>query len=137
MLPNLSVIGSLAVLDAEYVKGQYTGLQPPNAPEFGLSLFANYQVVQGPLAGLGVGGGVVHKDGLRTFAQFSNNFEFDFGGFTEIDAKVTYDLEDWTFALSATNLANTKYYTTAFNRLFNGVHVNPARAVKFKVTRSF
>lgn len=137
VLPNLNVIGSVAVLDAEFVEGQFTGLQPPNAPEFGLSLFANYLVTTGPLAGFGVGGGIVHKDGLRTFAQFSNNFEFDFGAFTEVDAQISYDLEDWSFVLSGTNLTNEKYYTTAFTRLFNGVHVNPERAVIFRVSRFF
>ncbi|PEQ11947.1 hypothetical protein B2G71_14285 [Novosphingobium sp. PC22D] len=133
---------STAYLDAEFEDGSFEGYRPNNAPKFGLSIFSTYQLLSGPLQGLGVGGGVVHKSGRKTFGSdltYTNGDypEYDFGAFTEVDTRIFYDTDDWRFQLSATNLFNEKYYTPVFNSFTFGIQVNPARTIRASVRKRF
>ena len=133
LLPNWNIFGSAAYLDAEFIEGQFIGLTPANAPEFGLSLFTGYQFDEGALEGFGVGGGIVYKSNLRVFDGeggliVGDSFAtYDFGSIFELDARVYYEQDNWEVDLSATNLTNTKYYSAARNILSFGIAVNPPR----------
>jgi iron complex outermembrane recepter protein len=142
LLPELSLYLSMAYLDAEFVDGDFAGLSPENAPRFGISAFGSYEILEGPMIGLGFGLGVVHKQDRKTFDQdwtqqnSGQPVVFDFGDFTEVDARVFYARGPWDYALSVTNVLNEKYYSPSFPQLDFGVHVNPARTASFSVTYS-
>lgn len=134
LTPALNVYASVAWLDAEFSEGLYKGLQPANAPEFGVSVFANYEILDGPAKGLGFGLGVVHKSGRETFDDVWTEIAgepvtFDFGDFTEVDASIFYERGRWAFTLSGTNVFDEKYYSPAFTRLDMAANVNPPRTV--------
>jgi len=136
-----NVYGSFAVLDAKF-SGEFEGLQPVNAPRFGASLFTSYEFQEGALRGFGIGGGVVHKHGRKTFddnrfAFFEGPRVFDFGDFTEVDLRLFYTLDRWRLQLSGTNLTNAKYYSPTFNTFAYALQVNPAPAVVASVAYSF
>jgi iron complex outermembrane receptor protein len=142
VLPQLSVNASLAWLDAEFVEGEATGGRPPNAPKFGLSLYGTYEVLGGALKGLGYGLGVVHKRGFEGFdygwtADVGRPVTFDFGDFTEVDARVFYGIGRWSYSLSATNLLDERYYAQDRASLSLGTHVNPPRAIRARVEYRF
>jgi len=142
VLPELSLYASLAYLKAEFTEGEFKGLQPPNAPRFGASVFGTYEILDGGLKGLGFGLGVVHKSGLETFDDDKTRaagvpITFDFGSFTEVDARVFYGWERWRFAVSATNLFNEKYYSPTFTDLDYAIHVNRPTTVRASVRYKF
>ncbi len=134
-----NVYASTAVLDAEFDKGEFEGLRPVNAPRFGLSLFTSYEFQGGSLKGFGFGGGIVHKQGRKTFDDdrfglFGSPQTFDFGDFTELDLRVFYDAKRWRLELAGTNLTNEKYYSPTFNTFEYALQVNPARAGQLEFT---
>lgn len=142
LTPELSFYGSIAYLDAEFTEGEFKGLQPPNAPRFGVSAFGTYEILDGGLKGLGFGLGVVHKSGLETFDDDKTRaagvpVTFDFGSFTEVDARVFYGWERWTFTVSATNLFNEKYYSPTFTDLDYAIHVNRPTTVRASARYKF
>lgn len=136
-----NVYGSFAVMKAKF-SGEFEGLQPVNAPRFGASLFTSYEFQEGALRGFGIGGGVVHKHGRRTFDDnrfgfFEGPRVFDFGDFTEVDLRLFYTLDHWRLQLSGTNVTNEKYYSPTFNTFAYALQVNPATAVVASVAYSF
>jgi iron complex outermembrane receptor protein len=148
LTPAWNVFASAAYLDAEYADGEFNGLRPVNAPEFGLSVFSSYEILGGPLEGLGFGLGAVHKSGRTAFDSFLTRtvsnalgrvvpIEYDFGSFTEVDARVFYGWDRWRVRLSVTNLLSERYYSTTRNFLDSGVHVNPPTAVHAALSYSF
>lgn len=141
VVPGWEVFGSMGWMDAEYIEGQYRGLQPENAPEFGLSLFTSYEMQSGALRGFGIGGGVVHKRGLKTFFTQRNLarqfIQYDFGDTTEVDLRLFRNFTHWRTQLSVTNLLDEKYYSATLNSLALGVNVNPGRAVIGQVSYQF
>jgi TonB-dependent siderophore receptor len=142
LLPELSLYLSVAYLDAEFIDGDFAGLPPENAPRFGISAFGSYEILEGPMAGLGFGLGVVHKQDRETFDEgwtrdSGQPVVFNFGDFTEVDARVFYTRGPWDYALSVSNLLDEKYYSPTFTELDFAVHVNPARTASFAVTYSF
>jgi iron complex outermembrane receptor protein len=142
VLPQLSVYASAAYLDAEFSSGEFAGLRPANAPEWGLSVFASYEILSGALRGLGFGLGDVYKSGRESFDEgwtsaAGRPVTFDFGAFNEVDGRVFYNRGRWSFSLSGTNLLNEKYYSPAFNELYYAVHVNPPRTLRARVSVEF
>lgn len=137
--PGWEIYGSIAKLDAEFVDGQYEGFQSANAPDFGLSLFGSYQVQAGTLKGLGVGAGVVHKSGMKTFDAngYDVPVEFDLGGFTEVDLRLFYDRARWRYEVAATNLFDTTYFSPYSEAMWFGLQVNPPRQVTGRVSYRF
>lgn len=140
LLQGLNVFVSLAAMDPKYEGGRFDGLQSANGAKFGASAFATYELPYGLLRGLGFGAGVVHKSRREFFGSDRRYADgrfavFDFGSFTELDARVFYDAGQWRIQLGGTNLTNEKYYSPPRDVLGFGVHVNPPRAWNFKVTR--
>ena len=139
---EINLFASLAWLDAEFSEGEFKGLQPPNAPKLGASVYGTYEVLEGGLKGLGFSLGVVHKEGLKTFDDGLTSaagvpVTFDFGDFTEVDARVFYGRERWTVSLSGTNLFDEKYYSPSFTSFTRGTHVNPPRMVRASLRYNF
>ena len=142
LLPQLSINLSMARLDSEYLNGPLEGLQAANAPKFGLTVFGTYEILEGTLQGLGFGLGAVHKRGNKGFDAYwteamGRPITFDFGDYTEVDARVFYDTGPWKFTLSATNILNEKYYSQTFEELWWSTNVNPPATLRARVAYRF
>jgi iron complex outermembrane receptor protein len=142
ILPQLSIHASAAYLDAEFTEGAAKGGQPPNAPKVGLSVFGTYEILGGDLKGLGFGLGVVHKRGLEGFdfgwtEDAGRPVTFDFGDFTEVDARAFYETGRWTFSVSGTNLFDETYYSQDRTSLTLATLVNPGRAWRARIGYKF
>ena len=142
LTPEISIFASFAWLDAEYIEGHFKGLQPNNAPRFGASVYGSYEFLEGAVKGLGFGLGVVHKSGRESFdltwvpPLTREPVTFDFGDFTEVDARVFYTRGNWELSLSGTNLFNEKYYSPSFDQLDFATHINPPRAITGRISWS-
>jgi iron complex outermembrane receptor protein len=142
LMPQLSVNASLAFLDSEFLDGDLRGVQAVNAPKFGITVFGTYEILDGNLRGLGFGLGLVHKRGLKGFdagwtEDSGTPVTFDFGDYTEVDARVFYDIGRWSFVLSGTNILNEKYYSQSFEELWWSTNVNPPATIRGRVTYKF
>ena len=141
-LPGWNTFLSAAYVDSKFTAGEFKGLQPSNAPKFGLSVFSSYEFKAGPLNGFGIGAGVVHKGGRESFAsdlRYSDGgiVVTDFGGYTEVDARLFYRVECWKFDASVTNVFNEKYYSPVRNDGTYGINVNPPRTFMLSIERTF
>jgi TonB-dependent siderophore receptor len=142
LMPQLSVNASMAFLDSEFLDGDLRGLQAVNAPRFGLTVFGTYEILDGSLKGLGFGLGVVHKRDIKGFdagwtEDSGTPVTFDFGDYTELDARVFYDIGRWKFLLSATNILDEQYYSQTFEELWWSTNVNPPATIRGRVTYKF
>lgn len=108
LLPGLNVIGSYSLLDTEITKSNRageTGKQLDSIPKHAASLWADYSVQDGDLAGFGLGAGLRYNG--PSYAGNTNAFEVP--SFTLFDAMLRYDYENWRFALNASNLFDKHY----------------------------
>lgn len=109
---NLSLVGSLTLLDAETRQTtvvQEQGKTPSQVAERMASLWATY-AFQGPLAGLKVGAGARY-----TGESYGDNRETDalrVPSYSLYDAMLSYQLSDVTLQLNANNLGDKEYVAT-------------------------
>ena len=138
VMQGWNVFGSLATIDNEFVEGEFKGFPSFLAPRFGASFYTSYEFQHGPWAGFGFGGGMVYKlrGQVRQFDDPGHGLYFDrlFGDIFEMDARVFYNRNNWTFQLSALNLLDTKYYSPVYNTFLSSVSVNPPRTIFGKVS---
>lgn len=106
---NLSVVASYAYQDVKNVKAgdDSRGKWPVDIPRPRqmASLWADWTWHNGPLAGLGVGGGVRYQSAAAGAADNSLRVP----GYTLYDAALHYTTEHWRFALNVTNLFNRSH----------------------------
>lgn len=140
VVPGWSVYTSVAWMKSEFTEGELKGIKTVNAPRFGLSLFTSYEIQDGPLQGLGVGGGVVHKHDLTTSDIFSYGARTPISllpDFTEVDLRVFYTHQNWQYEVAVSNLFNEEYASAAFSQLLLGFQENPPRQVLGSVRYRF
>lgn len=134
------VYWSVAWLDAQYADSDFgggttapAGSRPVNTPRLASSLYANYAVLSGPLEGLGVGVGWVYKD---IYAGWGRVFDggdeaggivAHLGNISEVDLRLHYEVENWQYYLSVTDLTDDRYYSPVRADYRWGVSVNPGR----------
>jgi iron complex outermembrane receptor protein len=117
---NLDIIGAYTNQRATIADDQNAGVignNMPNVPEEMASLWAMYTWHDGPLAGLGLGGGVRYVG--STFADDANDVAV--GSYTLFDAAVSYDvgrlipdLDGLHLQLNVTNLFNEYYVNSCY-----------------------
>ena len=137
--PAVNVFAGASYQNSEYVAGPSDGFRSATAPRLGLTLYGTYEVLGGPWQGFGVGAGVVHK-GDRKGSDVSYNFRdpgtgrpylFDYGSYTEVDARLFFNRDRWGVYAAATNLLDERYYEIgAGDLLWVGQHVNPGRMLR-------
>ncbi len=107
--PNLSLIASYAYQDVKNMKANDASLNnwPVDIPRPRqmASLWADWTWHTGPLAGLGLGGGIRYQSASAGAADNS----LTVSSYTLFDAGVHYDMRHWRFAVNATNLFNRHY----------------------------
>lgn len=106
------------------------GNRPFRVPEHIASLWLDYQVQGGPLAGLGVGGGVRYVG--STYGDRGNSFEVP--SYTVFDALLRYDLryldsnlDGLKLSLNASNLFDKEYIAACFS--LDGCQFGQARTL--------
>lgn len=100
---GLTLIGSYALLDAEVTKSNdgTEGRTPVYQPRHMASLWGDYAVRAGSLAGFGVGLGVRYFG--ETYGDAMNTFKVP--SYTVVDAALRYDLGQLSRKLTGTNVA--------------------------------
>jgi iron complex outermembrane receptor protein len=104
---NLNLTAAYAYTDARVTGSTDAdlGKRPPQVPQHMASLWADYTIREGALNGLGFGGGVRYVG--SSAGDFLNTFEAP--AYTLVDAMIRYEIDNWRFAINATNLFD-KYY---------------------------
>ncbi|EKF20532.1 TonB-dependent siderophore receptor [Nitratireductor pacificus] len=125
LTPALSLIASYAYSDSVITKvnpgtEHLLGKELVMVPEHQASVWLDYRIENGPLAGLGLGGGLRYQG--KSFGDAAN--EFEVGGQVLVDAALSYDFgkldpdfDGLDLRVNATNLLNKKYVGWCQNAL--------------------
>ena len=102
--PGWNIIGSYAYIDAEVTEDNRVepGNLLPGVPEHSASLWTTYKIQSGDLSGLGFGLGFNWVGGRQ--GDLGNSFELD--SYFLTNAAISYERDDWRFALNFKNLCN-------------------------------
>ena len=115
LLGGLDLTGSMTLLDVEITESAIEaelGNRPTQIPETTASLWANYALQRGPLAGLGVGGGVRYLG--STFGDAANTLETP--SVTLADVAAFYSFGRFRFQLNVQNVLDEEYVAAAYDR---------------------
>ncbi|MGN5594616.1 TonB-dependent siderophore receptor [Stutzerimonas nitrititolerans] len=113
-LPGWELIGGYTYMDTDIIKGDANAvftLMPQNQ----FSLWSNYELQGGPLAGLGLG------TGITGVSHFETSTGIEAPGYAVVDAKLSYPLTPkLTATFDVNNVFDREYYsrvgsTTTFN----------------------
>ncbi|WP_313088356.1 TonB-dependent siderophore receptor [Stutzerimonas nitrititolerans] len=113
-LPGWELIGGYTYMDTKIIKGDANAvfeLMPQNQ----FSLWSNYELQGGPLAGLGLG------TGITGMSHFQTSTGIEAPGYAVVDAKLSYPLTPkLTATFDVNNVFDREYYsrvgsTTTFN----------------------
>lgn len=111
LAPSWRVIGGYAYVDAEVTRGDAVlraGSPLLNVPRHSASLLSVYEFRDGPLAGLGVGGGFTH---VGSRSGENGNRAFRLPAYTTVDALAYYKVtENVRVNLNVLNLFDKEYY---------------------------
>lgn len=119
LTPYINVIGAYAYTDAHVTKSNdeaEVGRRPATVPYNQLSVWGDYNFGAGGLPEVTAGLGMRYVDstlGLTTLAG-------EVPSYTVFDAMVRYDLENWRFALNASNLFDKEYIASCTYGCFFG-----------------
>lgn len=110
---QLSINASYSYAHSEVKKSNTAaevGQPLPVTPKHKASLFGDYTIQVGSLAGLGFGAGVRYVSGSAgSLPGFFNPVVFKSDSSTLVDAILHYDLPEWRFAVNASNLFDKRY----------------------------
>lgn len=123
LAPGFNVIASIGYADPVVTKTTTDDLGkiPINVPRQLASLWSDYTIQSGPLAGLGFGGGARFVG--ATYGDPENTLRVP--SYTLFDAAVTYDLahlrpdlQGWKLAVNATNVFDKTYVSECSNEAY-------------------
>lgn len=121
-----------------YTSGPLKDIWSPFAVKFGLSMFSDYQFIDGPLRGFGFGGGYVHKTRAPYVLENGANLSDLIKNENTVDLRLFYVARSWRFDLSVDNLTDERFFTP---RLANAAQydwfVNQPTQVMGKFTYRF
>jgi iron complex outermembrane recepter protein len=105
---GLSVLASYAHVNARVTEDVFfpVGNRVEFVPQDSGRLWANYKFPAGPLRNLSIGGGLYAAS--RQALNLDNQFFTP--GFVTFDARVAYDFDNYTVALTGKNLADRRYF---------------------------
>lgn len=133
LTPELRMVGSVTRMEAEITKASavtngQVGNTPSGVPSTMASLWLDYHFEDGPLAGLGFGGGARYIS--SSYAGDDNLFKVP--DYTLYDAAIHYTFGEWTMALSARNLLDKEYVASCGS--VTSCHYGARRTVVGSVT---
>lgn len=126
--PRVTVTGGIMLLDAKYKKtngGVNEGNRVHGAPKFNATMSLDWET---PVEGLSVNGRILHTG--STYADTENRIKVP--SWTRFDLGASYDKTigdiPMTFSLTAYNVLDRKYWSTATTRWSDGmIMLNPGR----------
>lgn len=109
---GLSFVAAYTFIDAEITSDNdgFEGNRPSLVPEHQASLWANYEVPQGPLEGLSFGAGVRFVG--DTYGDGGNTLKVP--DYTLFDAALRYRRGNWQGSVNVSNLFDRTYYATCY-----------------------
>ncbi|SDC85570.1 iron complex outermembrane recepter protein [Bradyrhizobium brasilense] len=111
LVEGVNIRGGYAYVDAEVTKDPVNvGKAPTTVPLNRFSLWGDYTVQGGPLAGVQFGAGVRYVG--STFGDDANTFKVPAS--TVVDALVAYTRDNYRLSLNVTNLADTRYVAACY-----------------------
>lgn len=136
---RLSINASYSYTDSEVTESAFApeiGAPLPVTPRNKVSLFVDYVLPQGPLAGLGFGAGVRYSsESAGTLPGAFNPVVYVGDDPVLVDAIVRYDTPEWRFAINGSNILDEKYVARCTGPA--GCNFGAARQVIGTVTRKF
>lgn len=126
-LPGLKIIGAYTFLNTEITKSNVDGEEgqrPFGIPEHAASLWADYTIQNGALAGFGGGSGVRYVG--STFGDTAPN-TLKVPDYTLVDAALHYNLGNFRFQVNANNLFDKDHIAACQN--LNGCFYGTSRTV--------
>lgn len=142
---RLTINGSYSYNESEILESNVAaeiGAELPTTPRHKASLFVNYNIQRGPLAGLGLGAGA------RYTSSSAGSLPVDPSSFnpspfpvirgesaTLVDALVSYDLPGWRIAVNGSNILDERYVARCSGPV--GCFYGAPRQVLLAVTRRF
>jgi iron complex outermembrane receptor protein len=110
---QLSLNGSLSYTHSKIKSSPNTpvdvGAPLPTTPKYKASLFANYNLQHGPLAGAGFGFGARYNSKSAGSLPSAYGVIYQGQAVTLFDAIVSYDLPHWRLAVNGSNILDKKY----------------------------
>lgn len=119
---NLNLIASYTYLDNSLIKdSRYQGKSLVQTPKNSASLWLDYMIGSGALAGLQVGGGVRYLG--ATYGDPTNDFKVPSATLVDLAlnydlGRISSDLKGSTFGLNVSNLANKQYVASCTSRQY-------------------
>jgi iron complex outermembrane receptor protein len=107
-IPGLSMLASYAHIDARIIQDQLfaPGNRLDRVPLDSGRLWINYKFQDGPLRNVAVGAGVY----AASSQAISADNQYFTPAYATVDGKISYDVDQWTFALIGKNLTNARYF---------------------------
>jgi len=108
-IPGWRITANYAYIDAQVTDeptGVNVGHRLPGVPEHSGGIFTTYEIQQGPLKGLGFGGGAYFSD--RTEIDRSNSGNLS--GWAQVDAVVYYQRDRFRAQINVKNLTDEEFY---------------------------
>ncbi|WP_141243916.1 TonB-dependent siderophore receptor [Sphingomonas lenta] len=136
---QLSINAAYSYNDPEILESnvaQEVGVELAVTPKHKASLFVNYNVQRGALAGLGLGlGGRYTSSSAGSLPGPFNPVVYRGEAATLVDAIVSYDVPGWRFSLNGSNILDERYVARATGPV--GAFYGAPRQVLFAVTKRF
>lgn len=136
---QLTINGSYSYNHSEVTRSNVAaevGEPLPTTPRHKASLFVNYQVQRGALAGFGLGGGVRYtSSSAGSLPGAFNPVVYRGESATLVDAIVSYELPHWRFAVNGSNILDHRYVARCSGPV--GCFYGAPRQVLGTVTRRF
>lgn len=136
-IPGWNILASYGYLDVSVTDAPDPGMigqQRANSPYYQAKVYSTYEVLDGALAGLSFGGGVVHV-GER---QVDNFGTIRLPDYTRLDARIAYDgFERTSISLNFTNLTDEDILASYDESPYSGIIFQDYRAVIAKITTRF
>lgn len=132
-VPGWNIVGSYSYLDVSITDAPNPGMigqQRANSPHDMIKLYSTYQLMNGPLRGLTLGGGLFYT-GEREVDNFGS---FQLPAYTRVDLRVGYDrFEHVSFSLNVINVTDEKIYTSFGSSTGGGIDYQARRTALFRV----
>jgi iron complex outermembrane receptor protein len=136
-LPGLNLFMSYAYLDVEVKESDdpgEIGNTPNSAPKNSFSAFATYEILNGPLKSLTLGGGYVH----RSEREIDNYGTFALPAYDRFDLRASYDVsENLLVELNVKNIFDEVIAQSAYEASIFGIGFSDVRSVTFGATYRF
>jgi iron complex outermembrane receptor protein len=117
--PTLDIIAAYTYLDTEVTQGDYVGSRLDTVPTNSASLWAKQKLTLFGVPGFSIGGGVRYiGETSSTGLWYAQNTDVTIvtPDHTLFDAMFAYENDKWRFQVTATNLADTIYFSSCLAR---------------------